>query len=134
MSARATVEVVQQHLPLLGGDASLQDSCVALFVELFSSDNERHGTVCDPMCFHLVSRERFTDEAIEVWGSLVGWRAGDRLCIFVDFHDLGSGKATGRSTLGPGARDLSVAPAPEPEAGGSLPAYLSSSKWTEGLC
>jgi hypothetical protein len=60
------VDVVQQHLHLLDGDAPLQDSSVALFVELFPDDDERLGIVCDPSCFHLVDRERLTDEAIDV--------------------------------------------------------------------
>jgi hypothetical protein len=83
------VDVVQQHLSLLDGDASLQDPCVALFVELFPNDNERLDVACDPSCFCLVDQECLADEAIEVWGSLVGWRVGLCLCIFVDFHDLG---------------------------------------------
>jgi hypothetical protein len=66
------VDVVQHHLPLLGGDASLQDSSVALFIELFPNDNKRLGMVCDPSCFRLVDREHLADDAIEVWGSPVG--------------------------------------------------------------
>jgi hypothetical protein len=83
------VDVVQQHLSLLGGDASLHDPYVALFVELFHDDNERLDMACDPSCFCLVDQERLADEAIKVWGSPVGWRVRLRLYIFVDFHDLG---------------------------------------------
>jgi hypothetical protein len=32
--------IAQQLLPLLGGDASLQDSRAALFIELLPDDNE----------------------------------------------------------------------------------------------
>jgi hypothetical protein len=82
------VDVVQQHLSLPSGDASPQHSSVALFVEFFPNNNERLSTTCDPSCFCLVDWERLTDEAIEVWGSLVGRRVGLHLCISVYFHDL----------------------------------------------
>jgi hypothetical protein len=82
------VDVVQQHLSLLGGDASLQYSSVAPFVDFIPYDNERLGMTCDLSCFCLIDRECLMDEAIEVWGSLVGRRVGLHLCISVYFHDL----------------------------------------------
>jgi hypothetical protein len=85
---------------------------VALFVELFPDDDERLGVVCDPSCFRLVDQERLADEAINVWGSLVGRRVGLCPCVFVDFHDLGVGQ--GRREVGPGARGKRFVGVPSP--------------------
>ena len=45
VSADPTVDVSQQLLPLFDGDAALQDSSVALLVELTLNNNEGLGTM-----------------------------------------------------------------------------------------
>ena len=66
MSAYSTVDINQQLLSLLDGDASLQDSRVASFVELLSDEDIRFGSSSQPMCLHLVIGEDIAEKVIQL--------------------------------------------------------------------
>ena len=72
----------------VSGDATLQDSGVAVLVELPFDDDEGLGATHEPSGLCLVGREHLVEEAIEIRCSLVGRRV--RLChwVFDEFHDL----------------------------------------------
>ena len=74
MSADPSMDVFQQVLPLLGGDAALQDSSEAVLVELPFDDDEGLGMTREPSGLHLVDREHLMEEAIEIRFSPVGHR------------------------------------------------------------
>ena len=88
MSTDPSMDVFQQVLPLLGGDTTLQDSCVAALVELPFDDDEGHGATCEPSGLRLVGREHLVEEAIEIRCSLVGRMVGLYHWVFDEFHDL----------------------------------------------
>ena len=72
MSAYPSMDVFQQVLPLLGGDAALQDFDEAALVELPFDDDEGLGAMREPSGLLLVGREHLMEEAIEIRCSLVG--------------------------------------------------------------
>ena len=51
-----TVDITQQVLPLLDGDAMLQDPGVASFIEFVLHKNKGFGVACEPLSLHLVCR------------------------------------------------------------------------------
>ena len=51
-----TMDITQQKLPLLDGDAELQDPGVASSVELALYKNEGLGAMCEPSSSYLVCR------------------------------------------------------------------------------
>ena len=57
VTADPTVDITQQALPLLNGDAALQDPGVASFVEFALHKNEGFGTACKPSSLRLVRRQ-----------------------------------------------------------------------------
>ena len=74
MSADPSMDVFQQVLSLVGGDATLQDSSVAALVELPFDDDEGLSVTHEPSSLRLVGREHLVAEAIEIRCSLVGRR------------------------------------------------------------
>ena len=82
-----TVDISQQLLPLFDLDAALQDSGVALLVELPLSNDEGLGATCKPLSLCFVHWQRLIEEVVEVRCPLVGQRV--RLChwILVKLHD-----------------------------------------------
>ena len=74
MSTDHSMDVFQQVLPLLSGDATLQDSGVAVLVELPFDDDEGLGATHEPSGLCLVGREHLMEEAIEIRCSLVDQR------------------------------------------------------------
>ena len=88
MSTDHSMDVFQQVLPLLGGDATLQDSSVAVLVELPFDDDEGLGATHEPPGLCPVGREHLVEEAIEIRCSPVGRRVGLRHWVFDEFHDL----------------------------------------------
>jgi hypothetical protein len=93
MSADPAVDIFQQALPLLDGDAALQDLGVASFVKFPLNNDERLGTVCELLSLRFVSWEDLVEEAIEIRCPPVGQRV--RLChwFFVKLHDLEVGRS-----------------------------------------
>ena len=89
MSTDHSMDVFQQVLPLLSGDATLQDSGVAVLVELPFDDDEGLGVTREPSGLRLIDREHLVEEAIEIRCSLVGRRVGLRHWVSDKFHDLG---------------------------------------------
>ena len=89
MSTDPSMDVFQQVLSLVGGDATLQDSSVAALVELPFDDDEGLGVMREPSGLCLVSREHLVEEAIEIRCSPVGRRVRLQHWIFTEFHDLG---------------------------------------------
>ena len=71
MSANPTLNVPQLLPPLFSGNAMLKDPGVALLVELLLDNDERLGSACYPPGLHLIHREHFTENPIEVRGPLV---------------------------------------------------------------
>ena len=61
-----TVDIVQQALPLLNGDAELQDPGMASFVEFALYKNEGLGTMRESSSFRLVHWQRVMEEVVEV--------------------------------------------------------------------
>ena len=49
-----TMDIAQQTLPLVGGDAALQDPGVASHVEFTLHKNKGLGAMCEPLSLHLV--------------------------------------------------------------------------------
>ena len=75
-------------LPLLDGDAALQDSSEAALVELPFDDDEGLGMTPEPSGLHLVGREHLVEEAIEIRRSPVNRRVGLCHWVFDEFNDL----------------------------------------------
>ena len=75
---------------------------MASLVELLLDNDERLGSVCDPLGLHLVHRQRLTEEVVEVERPLVDQRVG--LCCWVLFklHDFRVGWS--RRLVSPRAR------------------------------
>ena len=61
-----TVDITQQVLPLLNGDATLQDPGVASSVEFALHKNEGFGAACEPSSLRLVRRQRLMELVVEV--------------------------------------------------------------------
>ena len=59
-----------------------------MLVELPFNDDKGLGATREPSGLHLVGREHFMEEAIEIRCSLVGRRVGLRRWLFDEFHDL----------------------------------------------
>ena len=78
-----TIDITQQALPLLDGDAELQDPGVSPFVEFALYKNEGLGVMRESLSFHLVRWQRVTKEVVEVECSLVDQRVG--LCRWILF-------------------------------------------------
>ena len=89
----STMDIAQQALPLLNGDAALQDPGVASFVEFALYKNKGLGTTCEPSSLRLVHRHRVMEEVVKVECSLVDQRV--KLCRWILFklHDLGDGRS-----------------------------------------
>ena len=83
-----SMDVFQQVLPLLDGDAMLRGSSVVALVELPFDDDEGRGMTREPSGLCLVGREHLVEEAIEIRCSLVSWRVGLHHWEFDEFHDL----------------------------------------------
>ena len=66
MSSHSAVDINQQLLSLLDGDASLQDSHVASFVELLSDEDVRFGPSSQPTRLCFVIGEDVVEEVIQV--------------------------------------------------------------------
>ena len=64
MPTYSTVDIRQQLSSLLDGDASLQDSCVASPVELFSDEDTGLVSSGQPTRLRLVAREDIAKEVI----------------------------------------------------------------------
>ena len=79
MSAHSAVDINQQLLSLLDGDASLQDSCVASPVELFSDDDIGFGSSSQPTRLCLVTGEDVAEEVIQVGSPPIFRGAGRRI-------------------------------------------------------
>jgi len=89
MSTDHSMDVFQQVLPLLSGDATLQDSGVAALIELPFNDDKGLGVTREPSCLRLVGREHLMAEVIEIRCSPVGRRVELRHWVFDEFDDLG---------------------------------------------
>ena len=83
MSAYSNVDINQQLLSLLDGDASLQDSRVASFVELLSDEDKKFGSSSQPTCLHLVIGEDVTEEVIQVGPPPIFHSVGCRTLFFL---------------------------------------------------
>ena len=66
VTADPTVDITQQLLPLLDGDAALQDPGVALPVEFAINNGKGLGATCEPPSLCLVRWQRLTEEVVEV--------------------------------------------------------------------
>ena len=88
-----TMDVAQQLLPMLDGDAALQDLCVALLVEFTLYKNEGLGAACEPSSFHLVRRQCVTEEVVKVECSPVDQRVRLYRWILFKLHDLRVGRS-----------------------------------------
>ena len=60
------MDIAQQALPLLNGDAALQDPGVASFVEFALYKNEGLGVTCEPSSFRIVHWQCVMEEVVEV--------------------------------------------------------------------
>ena len=74
MSVDPTVDIAQQMLPLLGGDAALQDLSVPSLVEFALHKNKGLGATCEPSGLCLVHQQRILEEVVEVGHPLVDQR------------------------------------------------------------
>ena len=66
---------------------------MAPLVEFALHKNKGLGTKCEPPSFHLVHRQRVTEEVVEVDNSLVDQRVGLYYWILFNLHDLGHGRS-----------------------------------------
>ena len=82
MPTYSTIDIRQQLSSLLDGDASLQDSCVASPVELFSDDDIGFGSSSQPTRLCLVTGEEVAEEVIQV-GSPPIFSGAGRLIPFL---------------------------------------------------
>jgi hypothetical protein len=78
VSTYPIVDVPQQSLSLLSGDAMLQDLGMTLSIEFSLNDDEGLSAPREPLSLHLIGCEHLTDEVIEVRYSPIGQRI--RLC------------------------------------------------------
>jgi hypothetical protein len=127
VTAGPTMDVFQQLSPLPGGDTALQDLGVALFIDL-SLDDEydlawRTSHWASVLSTRSVSRMRQSRYGTLQSGKVSNPTDGSSLISMTS----GSVGAVERSAPEPKVRDLLLALAPKPEAGGSLLAYSGSS-------
>ena len=92
VTADPTVDIAQQALPLLNGDAALQDPGVASFVEFAFYKNKGLDAMHEPSSFRLVCWQRVVEEVVDVERSLVIQRVGLCCWTFFKLHDLGVGR------------------------------------------
>ena len=83
------MDITQQLLPLLDGDAVLQDPRVVPPIEFAINNGKGLGATCEPPSLRLVRRLRLAEEVIEVRRPLVGQRVGLYHWILIKLHDLG---------------------------------------------
>ena len=57
VSTDPTMDITQQALPLLNGDAVLHDLGVASSIEFALHKNEGLGTACEPLSLYLVYQQ-----------------------------------------------------------------------------
>jgi hypothetical protein len=61
VAANSTMDVLQKQLPVLDGDAVLEDVGVAFLVEIPINDNEGLSPVREPPSLRLIGREHLTE-------------------------------------------------------------------------
>ena len=66
---------------------------MASLVEFALHKNEGLGMTCESSSFHLVYRQRVTEEVVEVECCLVDQRVGPYRWILFKLHDLGAGQS-----------------------------------------
>jgi hypothetical protein len=82
------MDVPQQPLSLLDGDATLQDLGVALLVELSFNNDEGLSVARELSSLSLVRREDLTDEVVEIRDPPIGQRVRLHYWILINLHDL----------------------------------------------
>ena len=65
MSANPGMDLEEELLPLVGGDALHEHSCRTLFVELVTEHGEGLGASSDPLGFSPFGRENLLEEVGE---------------------------------------------------------------------
>jgi hypothetical protein len=82
------MDVPQQPLSLLDGDATLQDLGVALLVELSFNNDEGLSVARELSSLCLVRREDLANEVVKIRDPPIGQRVGLHYWILIILHDL----------------------------------------------
>jgi hypothetical protein len=88
VSTDPVVDVPQQPLSLLDGDAMLQDLGVTLLVEFFLNDGKGLSAARKPSGLCFIHREDLTDEAIKIGNPPVGQMVRLYYWVLINLHDL----------------------------------------------